>query len=70
MCTEKSPNEIVVCDVAIPDVRAALGGLAQVTFVHRPYEGTLVVNSDPAASDAFGAMVRHAIARHNGQAGA
>ncbi|MCW2777764.1 MAG: hypothetical protein JWN17_1489 [Frankiales bacterium] len=45
MCTEHGPADVTVCDVALPDVRTALAGL-DVTFEHRPYEGTRVVGAD------------------------
>ena len=45
MCTENGPADVTVCDVALADVRTALAGL-DVTFEHKPYEGTRVVGSE------------------------
>ena len=47
MCTEHGPADVTVCDVALADVRSALSDL-DVTFEHRPYEGTRVVGAGPA----------------------
>ena len=66
MCIEKSADEFEICDVALPDVRAAVDGLSDVTIVHRPYQPTLVVNGDPDATDTFAPSVRDAIAKQAG----
>ncbi len=46
MCTEQTPVQVVVCDVAIAGVREALAVMPGVTFTHLPYEGTSVVLDD------------------------
>jgi hypothetical protein len=46
MCTEQSPVQVVVCDVAISGVRQALAVLPGVMFTHLPYEGTSVALDD------------------------
>ena len=51
MCTERTPDAIVVCDVAI---------------THLPYEGNLVTNPDTANRDQFRAALAGAIAQHGG----
>ena len=66
MCTQTSPNEFAVCDVALPDVKAAVRELDSVRFVHRPYEATLVINDDPDTTAAFTPSVKAAIALQNG----
>lgn len=63
MCTENGPTDVTVCDVALPDVRAALDGLG-VTFQHLPYEGTRVVGgADP---EAFRSRLDAALRPHGG----
>jgi hypothetical protein len=66
MCTERDADTVMVCDVAIGDVRAALAGLPA-TFMHVDYEGTLVVSSDPAARGEFRRRVNAALAPHGGR---
>lgn len=63
MCTEMSANEYHVCDVALPDVKAALQSIGSVEFVHRPYEATIVSNADPAVTGTFKLLVQEAIAK-------
>jgi hypothetical protein len=63
MCTENGPADVTVCDVALPDVRLALAGL-DVTFEHRPYEGTRVVGGDDV--DPFRARLDAALRPHGG----
>jgi len=46
MCTEHTPAQVVVCDVAIAGVREALAEVPGVTFTHLPYEGTRVALDD------------------------
>lgn len=66
MCTERSPDEIVVCDVAIADVRGRLADLVGVSFVHLPYEGTLVANAAGADTIEFRRRLNDAIVGHGG----
>jgi hypothetical protein len=42
MCTSHAPENVVVCDVALADVREQVGTLPGVTLTHLPYEGTRV----------------------------
>lgn len=63
MCTEHSHNEFTVCDVALPDVKTAVGSMETVRFVHKPYEGTLVVNDDEGRTERFHELVQEAIAK-------
>lgn len=63
MCTEESKDAIVVCDVAIQDVRDALANLPGVDFIHLEGEGTRVVNTSPGYTDLFRESVRGAINR-------
>lgn len=65
MCTEESADAIVVCDVAIQDVRDALVGLQGINFIHLEGEGTRVVNTLPDYTNTFGENVRTAINRVN-----
>lgn len=66
MCTEHGPADVVVCDVALADVRTALAGL-DVSFEHLPYEGTRVVGpADPAV---FRARLDAALRPHGGGLG-
>ena len=66
MCTEHDPDTVMVCDVAIGDVRASLHGLPA-TFQHVDFEGTLVSSGDPAARDEFRRRVNAALAPHGGR---
>ena len=66
MCTERTPDAIVVCDVAIDDVRTAMATLGNVEITHLPYEGNLVANADLANRDEFRAALAGAIAKHGG----
>ncbi len=63
MCTEESANAVVVCDVAIQDVRDALVEVPGVNFVHLEGEGTRVINTVPAYTDSFLENLRAAISR-------
>ena len=63
MCTEHGPADVTVCDVALADVRTALSGL-DVTFEHRPYEGTRVVGE--GATEQFRARLDAALRPHGG----
>ena len=64
MCTSESADSVVVCDVALPDVRRLAGALEGVTLTHLPYEGTRVRTTGDTA--AFRAAVAEAIAPHGG----
>ncbi len=66
VCTEHDENAVVVCDVAIADVRRALLPLMNVEIAHVPMQGTRVVNHDPAQVREFGARIGAAIAAHGG----
>ena len=66
MCTQQDPDTVMVCDVAIADVRGALDGLPA-TFTHVDYEGTLVVSGDPAARQEFRRRINAALAPHGGR---
>jgi hypothetical protein len=66
MCTSRSDTEVVVCDVALPDVRRLAGALPGVTLTHLPYEGTRVESSGEVSVAAFRAAVNEAIAPHGG----
>lgn len=69
VCTEHSPNEFTVCDVALPDVKSAVGQMESVRFVHKPYEGTLVVNDSAGSSSRFTEGILTAIAKQAASAG-
>ncbi|MDP3711331.1 MAG: hypothetical protein Q8R60_02450 [Mycobacteriales bacterium] len=66
MCTDRAPDEVVVCDVALPDVRALAGTLPGVVLTHLPHEGTRVENLGGTDTAAFRAAVQTAISRHGG----
>lgn len=63
MCTEESKDAIVVCDVAIQDVRDALVDLPGINFIHLEGQGTRVLNTTPDFTDLFRESVRGAINR-------
>lgn len=69
VCTEHSPNEFTVCDVALADVKSAVSQMESVRFVHKPYEGTLVVNDSAESSSRFTEGVLAAIAKQVSSAG-
>jgi hypothetical protein len=64
VCTSENERSVVVCDVALPDVRRIAGALPGVTLTHLPYEGTRVESTGDVA--AFRAAVNEAIAPHGG----
>jgi hypothetical protein len=66
MCTEESPTSVVVCDVALSDVRRVTGALPGVTLTHLPYEGTRVESSGDVTVQQFRAALSEAIAPHGG----
>ena len=66
MCTENSRDEVVVCDVALSDVRALVGVLPGVVLTHLPFEGTRVANLGDTATGDFRAALTEALAPHGG----
>ncbi len=67
MCTEQTPVQILVCDVAISGVREALAELPGVTFTHLPYEGTRVaLSGDVTSPEAFRGQLHEALAPFGG----
>ncbi len=66
MCTSNAPAEVVVCDVALPDVRRIAGSLPGVTLTHLPYEGTRVESAGDVDVAVFRAAVNEAIGLHGG----
>jgi hypothetical protein len=64
MCTSHAPDNVVVCDVALPDVRRLVGVLPGVTLTHLPYEGTRVEATGDV--EVFRAALNEAIAPHGG----
>lgn len=63
MCTEESKDAIVVCDVAIQDVRDALVDLPGINFIHLEGQGTRVINTASEYTNMFRENVRSAINR-------
>ena len=66
MCTSRSSADVVVCDVALPDVRRLVGGLPGVELTHLPYEGTRVTSAGEVPVADFRAALAEAIAPHGG----
>jgi hypothetical protein len=67
MCTEQTLVQVVVCDVAISGVRAAIGELAGVTFTHLPYEGTRVaLAGDVTSAEEFRGRLHQALTPYGG----
>jgi hypothetical protein len=66
MCTSEKPESVVVCDVALPDVRRLVGALPGVTLTHLPYEGTRVQSSGDVPVEQFREALSEAIAPHGG----
>ena len=66
MCTSRAADDVVVCDVALADVRDRVGALPGVTLTHLPYEGTQVRSDGQVPVAAFRAAVDEAIAPHGG----
>jgi hypothetical protein len=66
MCTSHAPDKVVVCDVALPDVRRLVGTLAGVTLTHLPYEGTRVESAGDVSVEQFRGALSRAIAPHGG----
>ena len=66
MCTQETPESVVVCDVALPDVRRLVGALPGVTLTHLPYEGTRVASGGDVPVEVFRSSLDEAIAPHGG----
>ena len=66
MCTEKSGDEVVVCDVALPDVHRLVGVLPGVVLTHLPFEGTRVANLGATPTAEFRTALRQAVMLHGG----
>jgi hypothetical protein len=66
MCTAESASSVVVCDVALPDVRRKLGEMPGVTLTHLPFEGTRVHSSGEVDTKTFRKKLSDAIAPHGG----
>lgn len=66
MCTSNAADDVVVCDVALPDVRRLVGALPGVRLTHLPYEGTRVHSAGDVPVAVFRAAVGAAIAPHGG----
>jgi hypothetical protein len=66
MCTSHAPDEVVVCDVALADVREQVGTLPGVTLTHLPYEGTRVQSAGAVPVEVFRQAISDAIAPHGG----
>jgi len=66
MCTSHAPENVVVCDVALPDVRELVGALPGVTLTHLPYEGTRVESDGSVPVEVFRGAVNEAIGKHGG----
>ena len=66
MCTSHAPENVVVCDVALADVREQVGMLPGVTLTHLPYEGTRVESSGEVPVAVFREALNTAIAPHGG----
>lgn len=66
MCTSKAPNEVVVCDVALPEVKRLVGSLEGVQLTHLPNEGTRVENLGATGTAEFRSALSEALAPHGG----
>jgi hypothetical protein len=66
MCTSHAPENVVVCDVALPDITRLVGDLPGVTLTHLPYEGTRVESSGGVSVQQFRGAIAEAIAPHGG----
>lgn len=66
MCTSHAPENVVVCDVALPDIKELVGTLPGVTLTHLPYEGTRVESDGSVPVEEFRGAIRTAIAPHGG----
>jgi hypothetical protein len=66
VCTSESDTRVVVCDVALPDVRRIAGALPGVTLTHLPYEGTRVESAGEVPVEVFRQALNEAVAPHGG----
>jgi hypothetical protein len=66
MCTSHDGQTVVVCDVALPDVRRLVGSLPGVELTHLPFEGTRVQSAGAVPVEVFRAALSEAIAPHGG----
>lgn len=66
MCTSEAPERVVVCDVALPDVRRVVGALPGVTLTHLPFEGTRVESTGEVPVAVFREALNEAVAPHGG----
>lgn len=66
MCTSHAPESVVVCDVALPDIKRLVGTLAGVTLTHLPYEGTRIESSGGVPVEQFRGAIAAAIGLHGG----
>jgi hypothetical protein len=66
MCTSHAPENVVVCDVALPDIKELVGTLPGVTLTHLPYEGTRVTSAGEVPVEVFRSGLSEAIAPHGG----
>lgn len=66
MCTSHAPENVVVCDVALGDVKELVGTLPGVTLTHLPYEGTRVESCGEVPVEVFRQAIATAIAPHGG----
>ena len=66
MCTSHAPENVVVCDVALADVKERVGTLPGVTLTHLPYEGTRVESAGDVPVEVFRSALSAAIAPHGG----
>ena len=66
MCTSEAPDSVVVCDVALPDVRRIVGSLPGVLLTHLPFEGTRVQSSGAVPVAYFRQALGEALAPHGG----
>lgn len=66
MCTSKAPDEVIVCDVAMTDVRRLVGVLPGVELTHLPYEGTRVQSAGLVPVEVFRGALSAALAPHGG----
>lgn len=66
MCTEQTRDQVVVCDVAVADVRRLVGDLPGVVLTHLPYEGTRVANLGGTTTGEFRQALGQALELHGG----
>ena len=66
MCTQHALADVTVCEVALPDVVAALDGLPRLVLEHVEGAGTRVSTAEATAVGAFRERLSGAIARHGG----